>query len=180
MKTKVYLRAFKAEDYLKSYKWRNNDNITNSLICRKIFISEENEKRWIENSNDDKERNVKLAICLTSNDEYIGNVYLTNIDHINKNSGIGIFIGDEEQLKKGYATDAMLLILKHAFIDLGLERVESRQFTSNVASVKLHEKLGFKQEGILRKCFFKNGILNDISIMSILKSEYSIPNIDYI
>ncbi|HIF9430775.1 TPA: GNAT family N-acetyltransferase [Photobacterium damselae] len=172
MKNRVYLRAFKNDDFLISYKWRNNYEVTNGLICRKLFISEENEKKWIEDANSDKVKNVKLAICLIDNDEYIGNVYLTEIDHINKKAGLGIFIGEENHHKKGYATEAIKLILDHAFIDLGLERIESKQFTNYIASIRLHDSLGFYKEGVLRKYFFKNGKYNDVSVMSILKKEY--------
>ncbi|HIF9210048.1 TPA: GNAT family N-acetyltransferase [Photobacterium damselae] len=172
MNSRIYLRAFNLDDHLISYKWRNNYNITDGLICRKIFVSKENEKIWVENANSDKLNNVRLAICLNDSGEYIGNVYLTDIDHINKKSGIGIFIGEESYQGKGYATEALKLILAHAFIDLGLERVESKQFLDNKASIKLHEKLGFKKEGVLRNYFYKNGGYKNVSVMSVLKEEY--------
>jgi RimJ/RimL family protein N-acetyltransferase len=172
MESRIYLRAFISNDYFKSYKWRNDFDISNGLICRKLFISIENEKEWIEKTNRDKINNVKVAICLISDDEYIGNIYLTEIDHVNKNAGIGIFIGDKKHQNKGYATEAINLILDHAFNDLGLERVESKIFTSNKLSIKAHEKNGFIKEGVLRNYFFKNGKYNDVTIMSILKKEY--------
>lgn len=170
---KVYLRAFKPDDYLISYKWRNDYNITNGLISRRLFVSEENEKQWIEKANSDKVNNIKLAICLSASDEYIGNVYLTNIDHFNKSAGIGIFIGEEKHFKKGYVSEALSLILQHAFIDLGMNRVEARQFANNYASINLHEKMGFEKEGLLREFFYKNGFYNDVIIMSILKSNFN-------
>lgn len=172
MKNRIYLRAFKSDDYLISYKWRNDIDITNGLICRKLFVSEENEKEWIEKSNLDKFNNVKLGICLIDNDEYIGNVYLTNIEHFNKNANLDIFIGNKKYQRKGFASEAVQLILEHAFNDLGLERVESKIFKNNVSSIKLHEKNGFSKEGVLRNYFFKNGSYNDITIMSILREEY--------
>lgn len=172
MKSEIYLRAFNDSDYLKSVKWRNSYEINKGLICRRLFVSEINEKQWIENANQDKTKNVKLAICMIENHKYIGNIYLTGIDHFNKKSGVGIFIGDSKYHNKGYASEALKLIMEHAFIDLGLQRIESKQFTSNIASIKLHEKCGFIKEGILRKYFFKDGKYNDIFVMSILRSEY--------
>ncbi|WP_369686335.1 GNAT family N-acetyltransferase [Photobacterium leiognathi] len=64
-------------------------------------------------------------------------------------------MGDNKHHKKGYATEAIQLILNHAFIDLGLERVESKQFINNLVSIKLHEKVGFYKEGVLRNYFLK-------------------------
>ena len=97
---------------------------------------------------------------------------MTNINHFNKNANLDIFIGNKEQQRKGFASEAIQLILEHAFNDLDLERVESKIFTNNISSIKLHEKNGFINEGILRNYFFKDGKYNNVTIMSILKKEY--------
>jgi RimJ/RimL family protein N-acetyltransferase len=66
----------------------------------------------------------------------------------------------------------MLLILHHSFFELGLERIEARQLLSNQASIKLHQKCGYKVEGTLRKVVFKNGQLVDLNVMACLRNDF--------
>ena len=47
---------------------------------------------------------------------------------------------------KGYATEAVLAILKHGFETLNLHRIEAGVATQNLNSIKLLEKVGMTQE----------------------------------
>ena len=52
---------------------------------------------------------------------------------------------------KGYATEAVLAILKYSFETLNLHRIEAGLATQNLNSIKLLEKVGMTQEGMHRK-----------------------------
>ena len=52
---------------------------------------------------------------------------------------------------KGYATEAVQAALDFCWQDLGLHRVQAYVQPGNLPSVKLLLKLGFEQEGLLRK-----------------------------
>ena len=41
----------------------------------------------------------------------------------------------------------------------------------NIASQRLHEKIGFKKEGVLRERVYKNGKYHNLIVWSILKGE---------
>ena len=43
----------------------------------------------------------------------------------------------------------------------------------NAPAIKLYEKCGFQNEGVMRKSVFKKGQFVDQIMMSILKEEYS-------
>lgn len=60
----------------------------------------------------------------------------------------------------------------YAFINLGLERVESRILASHSDSIKLCKKVGFILEGLPRKAVYKDGSLEDNVVMSLLKDEF--------
>lgn len=169
---RVYLRALEIDDYKKSIKWRHDDDIWSSVVGPKYFVSSEYEKKWIENTIINSDKNLKLAICLKENDEYIGNIYLTDIDWKNKNAEYAIMIGEKKYWGKGLGQEAIMLIVIHAFLEMGLIRIQSRYLTSNIASIKAAQKCGFKQEGILRRAIFKKGIYQDIQIMSIIREDF--------
>jgi RimJ/RimL family protein N-acetyltransferase len=93
---RVYLRAFEAEDYKTTLKWRNDTEIWNMVVSRRFFVSAETEKQWINNTMQDNANNVKLAVNLKENNKHIGNVYLTDIDWFNRSALLGKLIGEKE------------------------------------------------------------------------------------
>lgn len=64
------------------------------------------------------------------------------------------------------------MVLKYAFEELNMNRIEANILEYNQASIALFEKCGFTMEGRRRKKVFKNNKYNDILEYSILKEEY--------
>lgn len=171
MKYKVYLRALELNDYKTSVKWRNDDDIIRRLGGGKFFVSEEIEKNWVQNTIS-QNRDIKLAICTVDGDEYIGNVYLTDIDYINRKATSHILIGNHAFWNGGYGTEAMHLLLDYAFNHKNLHRVQAIVLSDNIGSCKMHEKLGYKKEGLLIQSIYKYGEYKDQIIYGLLKADY--------
>lgn len=168
---KVYLRALELEDYKNSIEWRQDEEIWKMVVGRRYFVSEEYEKKWTEQAGSSS-TDLKLAICDKKNDLYIGNIYLTDIDFFNRSASFGKLIGNKEYWGGGFGTHATLLMLYHAFYDLGLERIQARQLLINKGSIRVNEKCGFKTEGVMRRAAFKNGQLQDLNLMSIIREDF--------
>lgn len=168
---RIYLRALEPNDYKVSVKWRNDDEIAAMVGGPRYFVSEEKERQWVERAVNDNSRDV-LAICLKENDKYIGNVMIQEIDWINRSAHVPILIGDKEEWGKGYATEARMLALKFVFDERGIERVWATVLEDNVGSLRMHEKCGYKQEGVLRRSVFKNGKFKNQVLMSVLREEF--------
>ncbi len=169
---RVYLRAFELDDYKKSVKWRNDRSVTKTLGANYYYISSEREKKWVENAINDNKTNIRLAICIKESDEYIGNIYLNSIDWINRNAEFSIFIGDMQEWGKGYATEATQLMLEYGFFQLDLQRIYLKVLEYNEIAINMYKKIGFKIEGIMRKCLFKDNTYHNLILMSILKEEF--------
>lgn len=173
-KFRVYLRALEPDDYKTSIKWRKNDLIWDMVVGPKYFVSEAYEKKWVEDVIFNSPNKLVLAICLKETNEHIGYSYLTNIDWKNRNALSGKMIGEPKCWGKGYGTEVTMLLLYHAFMVMGLQRVESVQLINNIAAIKTIEKNGYKKEGILRKAVFKNGEYQDLNLMSIIRDDFDI------
>lgn len=171
MEHRIYLRAFNSDDYKTSIQWRNDDEIWSQLGGVKYYVSESYEKKWIEDAIFDSS-NIRLAVCLKENDTYIGNVYLTDINTTSRSGESHVFIGDKSQWGKGLATEAYQLLLDYIFQERGLHRVVAHVLEDNIASCKLHEKCGYKREGVLRESVFKGGKWHNQVVYSILEDEY--------
>lgn len=168
---RVYLRALEPDDYRTTVQWRNDDEIWSMVGGAKYFVSAEYEKQWIVNAiNNPKE--VRVGVCLKENNELIGLASIVDIDWINRSAHCPSMIGEKKYWSKGLATEARLLLLKFAFYERGFERIWAHILESNIGSIKMCEKCGYKKEGLLRNSVYKNGKFHNQVVMSVLKNEF--------
>ncbi len=73
------------------------------------------------------------------------------LDWENRATSIGYWIAERSQ-GKGTVTRATRALVDHAFAVWKLNRVEIRAGVENARSRAIPERLGFKQEGVLRQC----------------------------
>lgn len=137
----------------------------------KYFVSNEIERQWVQNAIN-QNKDVRLAICTVEGNIYIGNIYLTGIDYVNRKATSHILIGKHDYWNGGYGTEAMHLLLKYAFNHKNLRRIETIVLEDNIGSCKMHEKLGYKREGLLRESVYKDGCYKNQVYYALLKSEY--------
>jgi RimJ/RimL family protein N-acetyltransferase len=88
-----------------------------------------------------------------------------------KRAELGYWIG-REHWNRGYATEAARAVLDHAFGTLGLRRVFAEHLVRNPASGRVMEKLGMREEGILRGHVLKWDVPEDIAFRGILREEW--------
>ena len=168
----VYLRALEEDDWQYSINWRKDETIWEMVMGQKYYVSECYERQWVKEHIENQNKNMVFVVCEKNTDKTIGYVYLNNIDHKNKKCGLVKLLGDRESWGKGYGTQMTMLVLHYAFYELGVQRVEASQLTTNKASIKVNEKCGFKNEGIARQAVFKNGRFVDINLMGCLKDDF--------
>ena len=87
-------------------------------------------------------------------------------------SGVSIAIGEAKQWGKGYGYEAMQLVLRFAFDELNLHRVQLTVFCYNKRAIALYEKLGFQREGIHREHLQRDGRRYDMYLYGLLRSEW--------
>lgn len=76
------------------------------------------------------------------------------------------------KIKPTYAYDAQKTLIEYCFNN-GMLRIETDVMEDNRKAIMLQKKLGFIQEGVLRKCFEFEGKYKNIVNFSILKEEYN-------
>lgn len=174
----VYLRALDLPDVDRTWKWHNDSRLYEMLVSPFRHVSRAAEEEWLRRKAAYSQTEIQLAICLREGDQHIGNVHLTNIDWISRHAGVGIFIGEEEHWSKGYGQQAMRLILRHAFHDLGLRRVYLTVLDDNPRAIRTYEKCGFIVEGKLRKHTYKRGQFRDLIFMGICVGDPGCDGVD--
>lgn len=90
--SKVILRPLNSKtDLDKCLKWINNPELRVWINVSRP-ISREQEETWFKQEKQDE---IRLAICTTDQNIYIGNIALCQIDFINRTAVTGTMIGEK-------------------------------------------------------------------------------------
>lgn len=85
-----------------------------------------------------------------------------------KSGNFGYWLG-EQYWGRGIMTAAVRVASEYAMSHFGLVRLAATVFAWNPASMRVLEKVGFKQEGILRRSVFKDGQLIDQVLYALVR-----------
>jgi RimJ/RimL family protein N-acetyltransferase len=131
-----------------------------------ISFTEDKAEQWI----------ARKAFCygiwLKVSKEQIGQLQVKNIVWDVPSAELSYFIGSSSQ-RRGFATEAVSVILRTAFKQLDFKRIFVRIIPSNKESISLATKLGFKHEGLHRnefRCGF--GDLRDVHYFSLTSDDF--------
>lgn len=92
---------------------------------------------------------------------FSGEVNLSSVQRGPFQSGsIGYWI-DEAQAGNGYTPEAVVVLLRHSFEDLGLHRIEIAIVPRNDASRRVVAKIGLREEGVSKGYLEINGTWED-------------------
>ena len=166
----IYLSPMCIDDAIIYTKWMNDFDVTDKINSSCNLITVESEKEWLEKNS--RIGNYQFAIVKQENDELIGNCSLHDLDFINQKGTVGIFIGDKENRGKGYGSEALELLLSYGFNHLNLNNIMLTVYSFNEPAINCYKKVGFKEIGRRRQCYFKNNERYDEIYMDILRREY--------
>lgn len=168
---KIYLRSFKKSDINIWYDWFN-DSVVTEHVNKGIFPNTESSQEEYFNTISKSKNDVQLAIILKENDLLVGIIGIHKIDWIHRRGDISVFIGDKSQWGKGLATEAISLVIKHAFTKLNLRKLTAGMWSSNAGCKRCFEKNGFALEGTLKKQFFYKGSYVDEYRMGLFREDW--------
>lgn len=170
---RLFLKTIEIADLnmLKDYLIRNKEFLSPWEPERQdSYYEEPNLVKMIEQEIADHSNQNQLSLYILLKDEsrIIGNVTLSNIVR-----GIfqSCFVGyklDQDEVNKGFMTEALKKIIDIAFNDLKLHRIEANIMPRNQASKEVIKKLGFEYEGLSKKYLKINSIWEDHEHYAIL------------
>lgn len=166
---RIYLRPITEADTDMVLEWRNSRAVVENFIYRKP-VTRDGHLNWLKNKVD-KGLVHQFIICDNVEDTPYGCVYLQNFDEENNKAESGIFLGNTNR-RSGIGTEAESLILEYCFDKLELHKVTARVLSYNEASLRLHEKAGYKKEAYLKDELYIDGKYVDLVLYGIVNSDY--------
>jgi RimJ/RimL family protein N-acetyltransferase len=169
---RVLLREYQIEDLPQMRKWVNNFEITNNLHDIFIYPQTIHDTESFLKQKIEGQLSKGFIIADSDTHDYIGQIDLHRIDWKNRSAGLGIVIGRQEFLGKGYGKEAIELFKGFVFNTLNLNRLELEVYEFNERAYRCYLKCGFIEEGRLRKKLYREGKYWDVIQMSILREEF--------
>jgi RimJ/RimL family protein N-acetyltransferase len=168
----VRLRAVEPEDWEALFEWDADTEIARLSFEIPFPASREATKKWaaeqaVRETKDDSFRWVIEGL----DGEFLGMIetHFCKRRHGTFQFGIGV---RREHWRKGYASEAIRLILAYYFRELRYQKVNAHVYSFNEASLQLHRKLGFREEGRLRRVVFADGCYHDEVIFGMTAEEF--------
>ena len=154
----IKLRAPEPSDLDLLYKWENDTETwisgnTLTPFSRHILA------KYIETAHLDifETSQLRLMIDLKSdNMRTLGSIDLFDFDSFNRRAGVGILIAEKADRGKGYAREALKVLVVYCFELLGMHQLYCNIESDNKASLNLFKNQGFqiiglKKDWLLRK-----------------------------
>lgn len=145
---KVFLRSTFFDDADHLYIWENDKANWNVSGTKKPFTKKQIKDFILNQTDIYLDKQLRLMICLPSRANKIegltiGCIDLFHFDERARKAGIGVLI-EKKYRKKGYASDALALLIKYSFKTLNLRELYCNVAEENKASMQLFKKCKFK------------------------------------
>lgn len=101
-----------------------------------------------------------------------GGFHLWSLPH--RRAELGYALNADVHKRKGYMSEALPEMIRIAFEEMDLFRIEAFIGPDNTASQRLVEKLGFKQEAYMTKRYLYQEQLTDLIVYRLLRPEYNV------
>jgi len=169
---KVRLRGLEFDDLEFFYNWNLETETQRSLAWIWFPQSKQNLEDWIKKESSNKGENDEYFFVIEDlKGRPVGSIGTNTVNKTDGSFRYGVAIVDEER-NKGYAKEAILILLNYFFNELRYHKVNAGVFEFNDSSNILHKNLGFKKEGQLREVKFTQGRYWDINIYGMTKKEF--------
>lgn len=116
---------------------------------------------------------VVWSLVRESDDKLLGTCGLHAIAWRNRNAEIAFMIGERDEWRKGYATEAVALATTYAFRDLGLHKTSANVIDGNLAARRALEKNAYRQCIVFERARYVDGQWRALWIGELLEDEWS-------
>lgn len=149
------IRRLEYDDLEAVLQWRNSELVRKNMFDTGV-ISWESHLAWFEKSRDSDE---KILLVYEDDNELIGYVGLTRL-FSGKVAEWSFHVNPKAP--KGSGKQTCQAAIEYAFSNCDILKISAQVIAFNERSLILHRKLGFVEEGVLKKQYFDGSIYHDV------------------
>ena len=170
----IVLRQLCEKDAELMLEWMHDPDTQKGFQKNMLDMSLEDARKFCREAKPESDlqqgESMHLAIANDEN-EYLGTISLKNINMKYRSAELAISLRKKAR-GKGIAAEAVKLLFKKGFEQIGLHRIYLTVLADNTAAIRLYEKCGFTYEGELRDHILKDGKYISWKLYGILENEY--------
>lgn len=161
------LRKIEENDLELMLRWRNHPSVRSSMFSQSVIALEQH-KLWFERESEKNDS--EWLMFIDKGNTPRGVVYFTEMNRVSRNAFWGFYAAPDAP--PGTGTKMGREALEHYFGALGFHKLNAEVLESNERSYRLHRKLGFRVEGVLRENYFGQLGYEDITYLGIINHEW--------
>ena len=171
---RLELRAIDPEVMDTLFQNKSNDYIMTFLRLQDEIEFDKQKKKWKTGLRTNNKSFLYFQLLDVTTKKIIGwcGYHTWYLDHYRAEIGYGLY--EEKYKEKGLMTEALLPILAYGWREMKLHRIEAFVSPNNIPSLKLLERFGFQQEGLLKEHYLKSGVFEDSLVFSLLNKKADI------
>lgn len=161
---RVRLRAMEPDDAQYHYELNRQRGVDRNQEMVHVPSSMARVRKWVNEAAETGYRDgdaFTFQIESLETGELVGTI---DTHHMDPRVGVlsyGIAV-HERHRRKGYASDAICLLLRYYFLERRYQKANVGVFSFNDDSIRLHERLGFQLEGRQRRTTYTAGEFHDM------------------
>jgi ribosomal-protein-serine acetyltransferase len=136
------------------------------------YYRREDSAEWVNSRRYAWEHAVEYSFVIAdySTGDFLGGCGINRIDGLHRTGNLGYWVRTS-RASGGIATAAAWLALRFGFEELSLDRIEIIMAVGNTASRRVAERVGARQEGLMRSRLHLRGTTHDAWLYSMLRSD---------
>lgn len=171
----IQLRAIEPSDIDVLYSWENNTDLWKVSNTQTPF-SKHVLQQYIDASHQDIYTAKQLRLIIdslaekTSATKPVGCIDLFDFDPNHLRAGVGIMVADTDDRRKGFAAEALKLLINYSFELLNLQQLYCNITVDNEASILLFKKHGFEITGVKKSWLREGNAFKDELLLQLIRT----------
>jgi [ribosomal protein S5]-alanine N-acetyltransferase len=169
---RVRLRPLTPEDAKRVFAWYNDPETVAPFDRFSVDTFEEFERSIRGAPDDPTSLAPRYVVVLRDGGGPIGLVGHYIPHPVLETIDVWYVVGDRQARRKGYATEAVTLLVGYLFDTSPLPRIGATVDVENHPSILLLERVGFQREGVLRSALFHHARWHDIAVYGLIRGDW--------
>jgi RimJ/RimL family protein N-acetyltransferase len=166
--TKCTLRPPRKEELSTYQRWFEDPEVI-YFTPRTNPLSDSQEEEWFNRVGEDPNA---VQWVIEVDGKPVGLTGIGGIHWRHGNGETGLVIGDKSLWHKGIASEAMALRTAFCFRELNLHKINTRAFMENEPSKRALQKAGYRECGVQRQEFYRDGRWRDVWMGEVLREDW--------